>query len=527
MSTDNRTTLNDCSAITGWTGDDAVAVNTDTGNFYEGSSALSSQFSNADEHMFTTSIGGTRDLSDSTCWMLIKDNLVSTKVLGGIKYVLSDGTDTIGYEVGGNDDTGLQLNIFYNSYRLDVSNSAAFTAHAFAGSEAALGKTVITGVGYGTIHLSKAVGSIDNCFMDRFSFIANGSPALTINGGTSGTPETLTDVAGDDITSGWGLVANPQGSLFNIFCATEWGDSGTASSYFEQLDSQIFMNGNGLSVGNFDMALIANTTGTNLFRLDNCVVVGIGAVANWDFTSVNVNTMEILGCQFVDAGTIDFPVTGGTSRKCTDTTFVNCGQVNPSTMTFTGNSFVGTTDANGAILLGTSLTDCSFTSDGTGHAIYITSIGTYTLTDVLFSGYGATTSTDAVIYNNSGGAVTINVTGGDTPTYRNGASATTTVNVSVSVTVTVVDQTNTPVNLAQVSVHLTSDDSEVLNGDTNASGIATTSFSGVTPAGCYIRVRKSSTGTTRYFSASTTGTIASGTGLSTTIVIRADQIVSA
>lgn len=526
MSTDNRTTLNDCSAVTGWTGDDAVVVTTDTGNFYEGSSALSTQLSNADEHMFTTSIGGTRDLSDATCWMLIKDNLGDTKANGGVKYVLSDGTDVIGYEIGGNDDTGLQLSIFYNSYRLDVSNSAAFTAHAFAGSEAALGKTVITGVGYGALHLAKAVGSVDNLFMDRFSFVVNGNAALTINGGTSGTPETLADVAADDITNGWGLVANPQGNLFNIFCATEWGDSGTASSYFDQSDSQIFMNGNDLSAGNFDQALIANTTGTNLFKLDNCIIVGIGAVANWDFSSVNVNTMEITNSQFVDAGTILFPVTGGTSRLCTGTGFINCGQVTVSTMTFTGNSFVGTTDANGAILLATSLTDCAFTSDGTGHAIYITTPGTYTLTDVFFTGYGATATTDAVIYNNSGGLVTINVTGGDTPTYRNGASATTTVNVSVTVSITVVDRNNAAIQNVQTSVHLLSDDSEVMNADTNASGIATTSFSGVTPADCYIRVRKSSTGFTKYRSNSTTGTIASGTGLATTIVMQTDTIVN-
>jgi hypothetical protein len=51
-----------------------------------------------------------------------------------------------------------------------------------------------------------------------------------------------------------------------------------------------------------------------------------------------------------------------------------------------------------------------------------------------FSGYGAGGSTDAAIYNNSGGAVTLNISGGGgTPTVRNGAGASTTVNNTVSI----------------------------------------------------------------------------------------------
>lgn len=81
------------------------------------------------------------------------------------------------------------------------------------------------------------------------------------------------------------------------------------------------------------------------------------------------------------------------------------------------------------------ISNCSFISAGTGHAIEITSPGTYTFTGNTFSGYGSTGTTDAAIYNNSGGAVTLNITGGgDTPTYRNGTSASTTVNNNITIT---------------------------------------------------------------------------------------------
>lgn len=433
MATDNRITLNDASS-TFTDGNDTGSVVTAAGLYYEGGQAVSVQFTNSDERSFTTNIGGTRDLSDSTCYLLVKDNLVETQTNGGIKYVLYDGTNEIGYEVGGNDNTGNPLATFFNSYKLDVSNSSAFTGHEFAGSEASLNKAAITGVGFGTYHLSKAVGAIDNCFMDRLSFHTNGSAALTIDAGTAGTPITLETIAADDIANGWGLVGNPQGSQFNVFGPVDFGDSSAGSSYFAEVDSQITLIGLGIGAGNFDFKTICNGTGTNLFQLDNCVVVNLGAVANWDFSDTNSNTLEIMNCQFVNGGTFAFPVTGGTSRKCDGSTFVNCGQVDPSTMVFTNNSFIGTTDATGALLGNKSIDGLSFTSDGTGHAIYITSTGTYTYTSNTFSGYGSTASTDAVVYNNSGGAVTINVSSGATPTYRNGAGATTTI-VAGAVTV--------------------------------------------------------------------------------------------
>jgi len=48
----------------------------------------------------------------------------------------------------------------------------------------------------------------------------------------------------------------------------------------------------------------------------------------------------------------------------------------------------------------------------------------------------------------------------------------------------------------------------------------------LTPATCYIRARKSSTGATKYRPFSTSGTIASSTGLDTTVVLTEDNNVT-
>jgi hypothetical protein len=85
----------------------------------------------------------------------------------------------------------------------------------------------------------------------------------------------------------------------------------------------------------------------------------------------------------------------------------------------------------------TNIQNCSFVSSGTGHAITLTTPGTYTFSGNQFSGYGSTGTTNAAIYNNSGGLITLNISGGGSvPTYINGTSATTTIVAAANVTLT-------------------------------------------------------------------------------------------
>ena len=79
---------------------------------------------------------------------------------------------------------------------------------------------------------------------------------------------------------------------------------------------------------------------------------------------------------------------------------------------------------------------CVFTQGPLGgHAIEITQPGTFTLVDNTFEGYGLDGTTDAAIYNNSGGHVVLNISGGgDTPTVRNGTGATTDVVSGITLT---------------------------------------------------------------------------------------------
>lgn len=358
MSVDNRTMLNDCEANTGWTGDDASTVVNATGEFYEGSNGLSSQFGENPEEMYTTqdSVGmGTFniDLSDSTVYWLAKDNLGEPFSAGGMGVIIGDGTDRVGYYAGGNNAVGIPLSTFFNGYKFDVSVVVATPGTdwvAQAGSEANLAQTAVTEIGIQTHHLDKANGPSDNCFYDAFRYIANDSYALTINGGTSGTPETMSDVAGDDITNGWGLVSNPVGSLYYFNGPTEWGTpSGTANSYFEATGEQwLWLGDNGggaaLGVGHFPFRLIGNATGTNSFVIDGVAVVNVGTGADFDLSDTNMDTVEIDGCSFDGLASFDAP-SAGTSDFVTNTVFTNCGLVTGNECDFDGSSFLTPTVA--------------------------------------------------------------------------------------------------------------------------------------------------------------------------------------
>lgn len=182
-------------------------------------------------------------------------------------------------------------------------------------------------------------------------------------------------------------------------------------------------------------------------------------------------------------------------------------------------------------------------------------------------------SAKADVYNASGGAVTINVSGGgDTPTIRESNGSSTTVNNTVTLAVTVLDKSdNGPIELAQVAIYRTSDDTQLMNEDTetvtagsfvvgvkyrivsvgttdftligaasNTVGVVFTATGAGTGNGTatngvaldntfnytvdtpvYMRIRKSSAGSTKYVPVSTTGTIVS-TGFSVTITMSVD-----
>lgn len=241
------------------------------------------------------------------------------------------------------------------------------------------------------------------------------------------------------------------------------------------------------------------------------IAVTIADVTINDYTTLDISSATLSGC------TIKNPPAANDSLTTNGSTHVNNCAINVSTVT-TGNRWCSVADP-------TIFNGCIFTGGG-GHAIRITTPGTYSFIGNTFTGFGADGSTGAAIYNDSGGAVTLNISGGGgTPSIRNGTSASTTVNNAVTLTVTVKDTSGAAVQNARVAIYKSSDNTEITNQLSNASGQITLSYAYTADTTIYIRVRKTSTGTTRYINNDSSGIITSA-GFSSVVTLLTDVIAA-
>lgn len=473
MSVDNRTEIHDCDSSTGWQGTGSPNLTTLTGQFYEGTGSIQGQHSNTDEASFTNddSAGNpfSIDMTDVTIYFMLKDNLVDTYANGGIQFVVQETTaDRVGYDIGGNDAPGVELPLGFRCLKADgsVLDATPGGHTVYAGSEANINWAAIDSVGLGTLHLAKAQGNVENWFVDRFSYIANDSYALTINGGTSGTPETMADVQGDDVTNGWGMIGNPLGKMYLFAAPTEWGNAtATADAYFTATDEQWYWigdNGGGRALGSthFPMRIVGNSTDTIDIKWTRVVIINTGTRSQFTAGDANVNVMQFESVTFDQVDTITYTTQSAGNRFANNCVYNNCGQVYFNTMDMDGATFNGSTDANGALLWDANSNEenqdnITFNSDGTGHAIEISlntaSATTFSIDGYTFDGYAGQSGTAGnrvfLIDNQADGDITINIAnsqalnvvgGGDGFSYEltAGTASTITINNNISLTFT-------------------------------------------------------------------------------------------
>lgn len=263
------------------------------------------------------------------------------------------------------------------------------------------------------------------------------------------------------------------------------------------------------------------------------------SAATWDFSGlvlVNATTtlrniMTFSGISFTSCPSID--ATACALIDC------NISKVPATSASFTASSATTVTSSNINVTLVTAgnywttvttpavFSSCAFTGSATaGHAIRITTAGTYSFSGNTFTSFGANTTTSAAILNESGGLVTLNITGGGgTPTYRNIGGATTVINNEVTLSVTVKNASGTAIQNARVAIYKSSDNTQILNALTDVAGLASIAYAYIGDESIYIRVRKTSTGTTRYVNNDSSGTI-TATGFSATVTLTTDSIAS-
>jgi len=549
---DNRNILDECDSTSGWTATDGPTLFTASPDPIEDSGCLAMQVSNTTENAYT-SITSDDYSGGGTLSVWIQDRAeFDVESNTGIGIVVGDGTNRIAYAVGGSDGTAFRHDtgpVKWACFLLDIANKPANFV-ALAGSEASLNEAAITQVGVYFSTLVKSVGGADNCFWDIIRFADNGDDVVMQGGTTSGAAGNGSEAAAVDRGTGnqqaYGVIRELASGVYGIQGNLTVGNSASSSDqYWTETNVTYAWEDRGLSSNNYyRFVLIGSSTATNCeVSFTACsFVVPSAASASFDGNGADLTVCTVTDSTFIgfDQG---IETSDDTGDDWTGNTYVDCDQVVANGCDLSDSTFSGYTGAANTSYLAYNLAadpdgeldDLTFTMSGTNHhAIEFGAdiVSPLTLRGCDFSGFSASQNNDASIFHflDTTGSITLNLVDctsdvAFTNSYRT-AGATITIAESVSVSITIVDQAGDPIQDVRVSIYLESDDSEVMNTLTNASGVASTTFSGATPADVYIRWRKSSTGSTRYFPDSSTGTIAAGTGLASQFVMRVDNIAS-
>lgn len=462
--TDLRTLVSHADSTTGWSspvGGEGITLFTADPNPVEATGSLGMAVSiETSDILFTiTAANMARDPGTLVYVWVLANGTMDSQVNGGIALIVGDGTNTIGYHVAGSDKAAFRHSdgpVGWQCLLLDTATLASSNT-AYRGAETSLNFSAITEIGAAFKTLSKALGGASNCFVDTIRY---GNQGIEITAGTSVVPSNFTDIAAADRSTvtetAYGICRELGSGLFGLQGPLVFGDNeDVTATWFEDTNKTIIFEDAGVSTNKYSITVRQpGATGTTVFKLglisgtdlgsdgvDFVCPAGVGA--RFDASNNNITTTALYGSSFsnFDQGMLFCAdPTNGPTHNVFSTTFSGCSMIEPGQVNFRNNVINGYTGSQGAILLNangsSSWSDLSFTSSGSGHAIYIDTPGTYSFTRFSFAGYGASTTTDAVVYNNSAGAVTINVTDSDTVTFLNGTSASTTVNQNVNITLT-------------------------------------------------------------------------------------------
>lgn len=263
---------------------------------------------------------------------------------------------------------------------------------------------------------------------------------LYITGGDGGAGGTATfagaAAVNDASAARYGILAAQPGgfALQGRFVIGQNASKVATACYFVDSDRLITLTDTPHALSTFTQIIVDHAS--TVLTLTNITVLSLGTINPGQLVFNNASTVATLtGCVFDSIGATT--LRGAVSAySCT---WRRAGQVTQNGALLSGCQFFKL-PGTAALLCNDPgrVSNCTFTSSGTGHAMQITAAGTYGFGANAFSGYAASNGStgNEAVYNNSGGAVTLNITGGGSiPSVRNGAGASTTINVSNALTV--------------------------------------------------------------------------------------------
>ena len=457
--TDNRIILNEADSTAGWTATDGPTLfNTVAPTPIEAGACLGMQASNATEDAYTSITSDNYSAGGSLFVWMTDRAAFDTTVNGGIGIQVGDGTNRIGYHVGGSDGAGFRHEegpVKWTCFQIDLANKPA-NFSTIAGAEGNLNEAAITQVGVYFETIAKSVGGADNVFWDIIRFADNGV-GIEVYGGTSGVPEvwetaTVTDRSTAN-QAAHGIIRKVGSGAYSIQGNISSGDAtGTNDTYINSVGETFLWEDRGQSTNNYyRWNAVGNGTGVTDLNFDGCVwtcpTSGSIDVSDANVDAFDVRTTVITG---FDQGIL----TGGASNEWSGNTFISCGQLETTGTNLVDSTFTEYTGlANTSQLYWNTTTDPNGLIDGSEftmpatltHAIEFPTSMTnqsITLTDCVFNGYNASDGVNDSTFNvlATTGTLTINIVGGSgNVTYRTAGATVVIVVNPVTLLITVRD----------------------------------------------------------------------------------------
>ncbi len=289
----------------------------------------------------------------------------------------------------------------------------------------------------------------------------------------------------DAASARWGLMQYVNGSYL-VKGLIIFGYGGIVD--FRDSNKSLFIQNTNKVTANFNTFEIRNAS--SRVDLTSITITSLGTVSKGRWITTDNADINIESCVFTDMNTFTFLA----QSTILNTTFRRCGIVTRGAAVFTGCKFDSASGTK-ALVVDTiaNITNTTFISKGTGYAIEgFSSAGTYSLTGLIFTSYGANETTDAAIHVlATTGTVYLGIGGGGTasPTVDSDG-ATIEYTVSVTLKIAVKDIGGNPM----VGVRCYIDDQNVspfiLDDVTNTQGEASVGYSGSPVTNATWRVRK-------------------------------------
>lgn len=257
-------------------------------------------------------------------------------------------------------------------------------------------------------------------------------------------------VQNDLLANRWGILQNVDGQ-FKYQGHLLLGITATAVDFRDSNRTLIIQNTEFVTA-NFNLIEIRNAA--SIVQWTGISIASLGIVSKGRLLVTDNATITIDNCTFTDMDTFVLQ----SNTDVLDSTFRRCGLITQGGATFDQCEFDQPTATAGVLVNAPSdlalITNSTFVSDGTGHAIELTGTASdCTLDAITFTGYATTngsTGNETIFVNIATGSLTINIiNGGNTPSIRT-AGATVTVSNSKTFTVTNIIE-NTEVRLVRQS----------------------------------------------------------------------------